>query len=146
MLLILNVIFPIFAVIGMGFLLRRKKFLTPESVNVMTRLLYYFGLPALIFLSIVEFEFEKVFNLAGVAGMLAASIIVCLLAWASSGFIKGKPQRSSFILGCFRTNMAYIGFPVITNLYGSLGLAKAAILDGAFVVVAITFSVIVLEY
>ncbi|MBU0951825.1 MAG: AEC family transporter [Elusimicrobia bacterium] len=146
MILIINIIFPIFGVIGLGYLLKRKNFLTQESINVMNRLLYFFGLPALIFLSIVQFEFDKVFNLASVTGIIITTVLTCILAWACSGFIKINAQRGSFILGCFRTNMAYVGFPIITNLYGNLGLAKAAIIGGAFAIVAVILSVIILEY
>jgi predicted permease len=110
---IINILAPVFLIIVLGVLLKRTNFLSAEFVRGLNNLVYWIGLPCLLFYQIVIARYDgqaagKTFLV--VLGGMAASIIVSYLA---AGFLR-IPSGSvgTFVQGAFRGNLMYIGLPI----------------------------------
>jgi len=59
---IIGVVFPIFALIGLGYLGRRLRLLTPDAAAALGGYVYYFSLPALLYVRLSEIPVAEFFN------------------------------------------------------------------------------------
>jgi hypothetical protein len=105
---------PIVLIVGTGAALRRFGFAGEEFFRQANRLVYWVGLPALLFYKSAT---------AGLPGPAAGRLLVLLgtgllvtlaMAYASALFVKIPPARlGAVVQGAYRGNLAYIGLPVI---------------------------------
>jgi predicted permease len=80
-------------------------------------------------MQIAGMDLSKAINFPLIAFIYIGTIITFILIWlASIPFIKDGKDRSVFIQGAFRSNFAIVGFAIISNLFGSSALGKAAII------------------
>jgi predicted permease len=123
-------LFPVFALIAAGNLMRRWQFTTEAFLNVSDRLVYYIFFPAMLFWKIGSAPL----GLFAESGFFAAVILTLLTVYAlSTLFIvwRGVPafQAGSFSQSCYRFN-TYIGVAVIMSAFGEDGLRRFGILIG----------------
>ena len=111
---ILTALAPVALVIVLGFFLRRQHFLDIEVWNGLNRLVYWVGLPVLLF--------SKVATSGVVSGVamkmflvlfLATVCIVGLSILAGSAFGISRQSFGAFIQASFRGNLAYIGLAIV---------------------------------
>ena len=120
----LNVTVPVFAMIALGYLLRRTGTINMDYVHGSNRLTFRVLLPVMLFNSMRNSDFQTVFDLHFALlcflFLLIFPIAVLLIA---SRFIKDRKKLGSFVQGTFRGNSAVIGVSVAQNIYGAdLGL------------------------
>jgi predicted permease len=140
---ILNIVLPVFIVIGLGTLLRRFGLINSEFLHHTNRLVYYLCLPLLLFYKIGTANFSANFNGRLVVASVGAVAIVFLFSFAYATLRKYPVDvRGVFSQGAFRGNIAYVGLAIALNAYGEIGLTKAGILMG-FLVPFLNFFAIV---
>ncbi|MEE9368654.1 MAG: AEC family transporter [Pontiella sp.] len=125
---------PVFAVMGLGTLLRHKGHLNDGHCSFINWLVYHFSLPALIFNAAARQQFKSFFDPALILiPLLALAVIVTIsmLIVKLKGFKGGV--AAVFVYGTFWANATYVGFPLCINAFGETGEVKAAIYN-AFVV------------
>ena len=142
--LIINSIVPVFLIVAMGYFFRKTKIIDDAVEKFLNNIAYYLLLPAMIFISIYKSPFETIVNIRMVVGIYAGAFIVFIIA-AVIALAYPKEKRAGFVLPTFRTNIAYIGFPLILRAYGQLALAEISVLTGFIAPVTITFSIIYLK-
>lgn len=142
--LIINSILPVFLIVAMGYFLKKKKIIEETTEKFLNNLAYYLLLPVMIFISIYKAPFEKIFDPRMILGIYASAFMVFIIAAAVAAFYP-KEKRSGFVLPAFRTNIAYIGFPLILHAYGQLALAEISVLTGFIAPVTIMLSIIYLR-
>ncbi len=128
--LILNGILPVFIIIGLGYFLKKKKIMDDSIENFINDLAYYLILPCMIFSSIYN---AHLINITGYIKIIAGLYIVIATTFFLALFIfknQDEKKKRSLVTTSFRTNIAYIGFPIILNFYGQNGLAEIAIITG----------------
>ena len=131
---ILRIVLPVFLVIGLGFLLKRIRFVGSDFIVQLNRLIYFIALPALLFYNIAVADFAARFNGLLLVGLLATVFLTFLLSYAYAVLRGYSPEaRGSFCQGAFRGNLAYIGLAIVFNAYGAEELATAGILLGFIV-------------
>jgi hypothetical protein len=128
--LVIDNLFPVFALIAAGSLMKRWQFTTEAFLNVSDRLIYYIFFPAMLFWKIGSAPSD----LFGESVFFAAVILTLLTVYAlSAAFIVwGRVpafQAGSFSQSCYRFN-TYIGVAVIMNAFGEDGLRRFGILIG----------------
>lgn len=111
---ILTTLSPVFVMILLGYLLRRRDFLSEETVRQLSRLVYWVGLPCLLFYKISI----SAFNLADCGRIFAVmmiSMIGCIfLAYGLAMLFRVRARSiSAVVQGAFRGNLAFIGLPVL---------------------------------
>lgn len=141
----LNIVLPVFAVMALGVLLRRRGIIGQEFLWQTNRLLYLVLLPLLLFYKIGTANFEASFNLALTLGMLAALSLGAMLSYAMAAWSGYPPEdRGSFSQGAFRGNFAYVGLPIVLSAYGEVGFTRAGILMGCLVPFINLYAILVL--
>ncbi|CAN5278593.1 AEC family transporter [soil metagenome] len=128
----------IFISLGLGLVLRRTGWFGPDAHIALNQFVLGVSLPALSLLYLPEMDL----SLASL-GPICTAWIVFVLAWVVFG-IAGKWMGfdrgtvGCIILCCGLFNSSFIGFPVITALYGEEGLRHALLIDqpGSFLVLS----------
>ncbi|AQQ70251.1 auxin efflux carrier [Limihaloglobus sulfuriphilus] len=118
----LEILLPVIIILSLGFILRKTEFLSSEFTSGLGRLAYWVGLPAYLFYEISTMD--KGLNEAlesfavMMCGMAAAIILAAVICFV---FKIKKSYIGSFIQGSFRTNIAYIGIPVVFYTFAGYG-------------------------
>jgi len=127
--IIIDNILPVFAIIAMGYFLKKNGIMKEETENFLNNLAYYLVLPAMIFMSVIKMPFAEAFNLRSILGIYLTGVIIFVLALLFSFTLEQKKQ-GAFVSTAYRSNIAYIGYPIIMNIYGASGLGKIGVLTG----------------
>ncbi len=142
---ILNIVLPVFLVIGLGYALRRLGLINADFLFQTNRLVFYVALPLLLFYKIGTADFFASFN----GTLVVISCLVIAIGFALSyGYAKlrgyAPATRGAFSQGAFRGNLAYMGLAIVFNAYGEDGLTRAGILMGFMVPVLNFFAIFAL--
>ncbi len=142
---ILTIVLPVFLVIGLGFLLKRSGMIDSVFLFQANRLIYYVGLPLLLFYKIGTADFFANFNGTLVLGSAAMVVVAFFLSYGYAALRRYPPEaRGTFSQGTFRGNLAYIGLAIVFNAYGEEGFTRAGILMGFLVPVLNFFAILAL--
>ena len=127
--MILNSIFPVFALIVLGYLLKKFDLTNDEYLKTSDRLVYFIFFPALLFWKIggsSSIAIDWLF--CGTA--ISAIIVIYLLSSITLKVFKVPDfQAGSFSQSCYRFN-TYIGMAIIMNALGDEGVKHFGILIG----------------
>lgn len=138
--LVLNVIFPIFAIILIGYVSRKSKLFDESAATELNRFVVWLALPAQLF----DFTSKTTWSTEGQAGFTIAFLVGALLTFFITLLIEkrksGDLTAASFAgLGASYSNAGYMGVPVCVLALGDAGVAPALI--GTLIVVCGMFSV-----
>jgi predicted permease len=128
--MILNNLFPVFALIGLGALLKHIHLTGERFLRSSDRLVYFIFFPAMLFWKIgsapsVDNSATDLIA-AAICAVAAVYLVsaVCLKLFKVSHFAAG-----SFSQSCYRFN-TYVGMAVIMNAFGETGVSRFGILIG----------------
>ena len=139
----LNATLPVFAVMVLGWILKRTSFLSDEFITVANRLTFKIALPCMLFLDIAEMDPSQLLDGRFVTYGFIVTLISILGVWLlAKFFLKDKTQVGAFVQGAYRSSAAVLGVALITNVYGNAGYAPLMIL--ASVPLYNVFAVIIL--
>ena len=139
-------IIPIFSIIILGWVARKRGFITGEFLEPANRLVYYLSLPALIFNSIAKTSFHEQFDALVLGLTLLAAAAIYLLAAIYARLVKMAPSRiGPFVQSSGHGNLGYIGLPIALYYLGQEGLAKAGIICGFLMILQNLLSVVALQ-
>ena len=140
---VLSVTVPIFAVIIIGYLFRKKGIISEKAVPALNKIAYYIGLTALIFTSIVRYDLKQIFNAGIVKTLYVTFAIFIFIVFISVYFLKVRIKtRGAIAVSSFRCNMAFVGIPVIISAFGEVAGAKSSVIIGFMTPVNIIFAII----
>ncbi len=144
---VLSITIPIFVVIVIGYLIRRKGIVTEKAVHGLNKIAYNIALPALIFITITKHSLAEIFNPGIIKVIYLSYAIFIVLIFLSVHFTKWPNNlKSAFIVTSFRCNMAFIGFPIVLSAYGELALAKASLVVALLVPINIFSSILIFKF
>ncbi len=142
---VLNIVLPVFLVIGLGWGLRRGRFLPAEGNAVLTRLVYYVAAPALLFRSAAVTPLGESVHPGAFAVMTTVTVGTAVLVYAAA--FRSRPSRRGVIAqGAFRSNQVFLGLPLVYNAWGAEAVGQVAVLVGLMVIVYNLLSVPVLTF
>ncbi len=125
----LNATLPVFAVMVLGWVLKRVGFLTEEFTKVADKLVFKVALPAMLFLDIAEMDPSQLLDGRFVLYGFVVTLVSILAIWGlTKAFMKDKTQVGAFVQGAYRSSAAVLGVALITNVYGNAGYAPLMIL------------------
>lgn len=144
---ILNVVFPIFAIMAAGYAAGRFRLLGKESSEALNGFVYFVALPALFFVSMARVSLEEVFNLPFLGAYGGGAAATFLIAFLVAKF--AFPNRLGALglagLSAIFANTGYMGIPLLMLAFGEAGMLPAiitTILNGA---VIMAFGIVLLE-
>lgn len=137
-------ILPVFGVMVLGFLLRRRSFLTQGFCQTGNRLVFNLCLPAMLLRQIASMGGVRASDGSFLLYAFAATLAGVLAVWLPAHFfMKNKTQVGAFAQGAFRGNTALLGAALLQSICGSQAYAPLIIL--AAVPVYNVLSVVVLS-
>ena len=137
-------ILPVFGVMVLGFLLRRRGFLTQGFCQTGNRLVFNLCLPAMLLRQIASMGGVRASDGGFLLYAFAATLAGVLAVWLPAHFfMKNKTQVGAFAQGAFRGNTALLGAALLQSICGSQAYAPLIIL--AAVPVYNVLSVVVLS-
>ncbi len=148
MIIILNSLFPVFAIILFGYFAKHYKFLESGFWHSCERLSYYILLPILLYLSIATGSYKDITVLTDMikTGILSL-IITCLLVFCCKYIFNISSQDfTSITTGTICPNGAFIGIPIAIAIFGKEYLATYALLLGCLSITSNAIAVIILSY
>ncbi len=142
----LNIIAPIFIMVLLGVLMKRKKFITDGFVAICDKLVFKLSLPALLFVDIVTADAGDTLDVGliifCVVGVTVSFVVPSLIVPI---FIKDNAKRGAFIQGVYRPNSAILGITLATNMFGEAGAATISMVLPFVVVLFNIYAVIILS-
>lgn len=143
---VIATIVPIFFVIFLGWVARKRRFITPEFLGPANRLVYFLSMPALIFSSIAKASFNEQFDALVLFLTLLAAVLLYAGAHLVARIAKMVPARAGAFIQCSgHGNLGYIGLPIALYYLGESGLARAGIIAGFLMILQNLLSVISLQ-
>ncbi len=137
---IIENILPVFAVIFLGLFLRWRGFVDDAFTASANRLVFYVGVPALIFREVARADFSSHFNAPAILLSLAAVLLAFAAAWLlSTGMEAGA--RGTFLQAAVHGNTSYIGLAMVFYSLGDRGLQRAGVLSGFLILLNNTLAV-----
>ncbi len=117
----------LFLLMGCGFLAVKTGVLRPEGKQTLSNLLIYLVVPAMIVNSYrMEFSEEILHNLLAAFGMSVLAILIGTVLTLVLTARQKDRRAPIFRFACVFSNAAYMGFPLISALFGSEGLLYAS--------------------
>ena len=122
--ILIDVVLPVFLVIGFGYLAARTKLLSPEAVDGLMKFSQSFAIPCLLFGSISTLDLRTSFH----PGLLLSFYIGAFAGFAVGffGAHKGfdRPLDESVAVGfaCMFSNSLLMGLPITERAYGTAAL------------------------
>lgn len=128
---VLQIISPIFILIFIGFLCRWQGLIKTESGKDLNKFIFYVSLPALLLSKISQAEIKIHEQWGGYLAIIMATVLISLIAIFFSKFF-GLSQYQKWVCahGSIRSNMAFIGLPIIFYASGEKAISVAALLMG----------------
>ena len=144
--IILTAVFPLFALILLGFIAGRKKLLGAGAVESLNKFVVWMALPALLFQVMANITWDQI-NQPGYA---AASALAIAAVFAVSYFTnKRRHGRLADVslegLAASYANAGYMGFPLCLMVFGEAGLPAVVIATLLTACVLFAFTIILIE-
>jgi predicted permease len=129
MLSLLTIILPVFLLIALGFGLGRASIFTPDQVRGFGRLVLLVALPALIFNALATARMAAVFRLDYLLDYGLASLGSFGLGYAWFRRVSGADAATCAVraVGMSCSNTAFVGFPILTQLFGAAAAGPIAL-------------------
>jgi len=129
---ILNSLIPIFSIIGLGMLLRKRDFLSAESTQAFNRFAYFFGLPMFLFYKLAEAESVTGAGNTMMFVLFIAVVLTFVVSWiAGVAFESRIGSRGATIQAGFRGNLAFMGLPLVLFLIEDLPADQKSMIESA---------------
>lgn len=118
-----NAIMPMFLVMGLGYFLREKRFLTPELLTKLNRVNFNFFLSVLCFQSAYSGDLSGISSGSVILFCVVGVLLEYFVGYYLSRRIDPKPDRHAILMQCFfRTNTMLIGLPLAKALFSDITL------------------------
>jgi hypothetical protein len=137
---VIGVVFPIFALIGLGYLGRRLRLLTADAAAALGGYVYYFSLPALLYERLADIPVADFFHGHLIVAYAGGIVTLSLIIWGA-GRLRGLDGRylgMSVLNGTFG-NVGYMGVPFIMVAFGDSGTPVVALT----IVLTLTITIVV---
>lgn len=139
-----ELILPLFLIIAVGYGFRKSGFIGESFAIDLNRVVFYFALPSTLFL--------ETSDLPGLSREIALLAVLVPLIVVFTAFFSllvtlrmARRRRGPFIQASYRSNMAYIGLPIVSTLMGPESLAAIAVVLASGVITNSVVSILVLR-
>jgi len=140
---LLDIVLPVFLVIGLGYGLRLIGFIKADQNAWLSRLVFYVAAPALLFRSLAQEDLAWSLRAPMLAIVGGTTVLVAAGVYLLAQ--REPPARRGVLAqGALRSNTVFIGLPLVLTAYGDAALAPAAIVIAFMVVAENLLSVLVL--
>lgn len=142
-----SVVLPLFLLIALGYFLRRIEVFTADYVAMTSKACFRVFMPVMLFVSIVSRRDEIRGELITVQFVAIASIVLIVLFMIVVPILeKDNFKRGAIVQALYRSNTILFGVPLVTNIYGTAGLAPMAVVIATVVPLYNTAAVLIFAF
>lgn len=147
MLEIINVLLPIFALMGLGFLAVKRSFFPASGVNGLILFVNNFATPCLLFYSISTQGIGHAFRLDIIGSFYLAALFCFVTGIYLAKPLFGIAGRNRIVTGFTGTftNTVLVGLPIITRAYGPTALPVTFSIIGVHAAILLTIGMLTME-
>ncbi len=127
--IVLNGLFPVFALIALGRFLRHFQMTTDAFLKTSDRLVYFIFFPAMLFWKIGGARSDGGIDWAFCLAAICAVLVLYVLSTLYIMFAVSDYEAGSFSQSCYRFN-TYIGMAIVLNALGEEGARHFGIMVG----------------
>lgn len=143
---IVSTIIPVFLIILIGWLIRKRRFMPDPFLGPANRIVYYIAIPAMIFTAVSKASFHDEFNMTILLITFTSLFLVTAIGWLiTAASAMPAKMKGTFIQSAFHGNFGYIGLAVVFYYLGDSGFANASIFAGLIMILQNTLAVAVLQ-
>ncbi len=145
---VINLVLPFFALVGIGYAAVRSDLITRGGVAGINVFVFWFALPALLFFKLAETPIAEQFDLAFIFAQISADVVTYALAMGLGFlFFAYRPAELS-LLGAEASfaNTGYMGIPLILGIFGDDGTLPAVMVVVLNNVVILAVTMMLLEW
>ena len=123
---LLNVILPVFLVLGFGYVAAWKGFFNDAGVDGLMKFAQSFAIPCLLFQAISTLGLGEIFDAALLTSYYAGELAGFTVGFAGAKFIFGRSNEDSVAIGFIGlfSNSLLLGLPITEQAYGSDALTS----------------------
>jgi hypothetical protein len=140
----LNVTAPVFAMLFLGYGLKRIEWINDNFIKTASALVFNVCMPSLLFLGIYHADLRSALNPGLLGYFVVATVGSFAIAWWIATKRCPEVDRGVFTQGAFRGNNGVIGLALAGSMYGDYGISLGSILAGLVIVLYNSLSVVVL--
>lgn len=112
----------------LGYILREIGWLKEPTISVINKLVFKVFLPALLFVDLVNQDFENIWDGAFVLFCFVVTVISIFIALLISLCNKNKDDRGEMIQAAYRSAAATLGIAYMTNIYDNAAMVSLMII------------------
>lgn len=140
----LNVTAPVFAMLFLGYGLKRIEWINDNFIKTASALVFNVCMPSLLFLGIYHADLRSALKPGLLVYFVVATVGSFAIAWWIATKRCPEVDRGVFTQGAFRGNNGVIGLALAGSMYGDYGISLGSILAGLVIVLYNSLSVVVL--
>lgn len=144
---VLNVVAPVFVLIGLGYLAVRLKLYPSQGVPGLISYVNSFATPCLLFRAMSEVELASAFNFAVIGPFyLGAFAIMAIGAVMAAHAFKRRPGEAIAVgFSATFTNTVLVGIPLVQRAYGEQAMPIVYSIVGLHAPILLTLGMFVME-
>ena len=144
---LINVVIPVFGIILTGYLAGRFEVLGPESAAALNRFVYYFAIPAALFIFTARAPIDRTFNWSFIGAFVGGSVLTLLIALIVGRFWFRHDTATLGIASITAVfgQMLGIGLPLLLTVYGPDGALPSIVAALIYTFLFLTTIIAVLE-
>jgi malonate transporter and related proteins len=121
---LLQVILPVFLVIGAGYLAVRLRAFPEEGADALMKFTQNFAIPCLLFAGIVRLDLSAALDWALLLSFYAGATAGFLAGLFGARLLFGRPWEDAIAIGfaCLFSNSVLLGLPITERAYGANAL------------------------
>lgn len=147
--LAINVVFPLFFMMVVGYIMRIENMVDDYSLNIMNKMIFRVFMSILLFLNIYKMDIKEALSKDNIFLILMLYTIIItvfiILLFILPKFVKDKKRCSVMIQGLVRGNSILFGIPVVASIYGDDRIGLVSLLAAYLIPLFNVLGVIVLE-
>ncbi len=118
---LIDIILPVFLVIGFGYLAVWKGYFNDASVDGLMKFTQGFAIPCLLFRAISTLDLNQNFDLALLGSFYTGAFVGFLAGMTGARYIFGRGWEDSVAIGfcCLFSNSLLLGLPITERAYGA---------------------------
>lgn len=118
---LLEVILPVFFVIGAGYVAAWRNYLSTEHIDGLMRFTQGFAIPCMLFAAVARLDLEQSFDGALLASFYAGAAAGFVAGVLGARFLFGRAWEDSIAIGfaCLFSNSVLLGLPITERAYGA---------------------------
>lgn len=145
--LIFNIIFPIFAIAGLGYLFGKIGLFKQQHVQGLSQYVFYVAIPILLIQTLSQMSLPEQINWRFFGSYYGALLLIYLAGFLVQRHLFGGGRADSAIFGMTSSysNLVLMGIPIISAAFGDEGLVVHFLIISIHSVVQFTLTTILAE-